>query len=76
MFLKLLIISSLFVLVSLAGLGLRILLKKNGRFPETHVSRNKEMQKRGLSCAQKTDIGCNPTDELSGCASCGVKNSG
>jgi hypothetical protein len=73
MFLKLLIISSLFLVISLAGLGLRILLKKHGSFPETHISRNKEMQKRGLSCAQKTDIGCNPSDEMSGCSACNVK---
>jgi len=73
MFLKLLIISALFLVLTMVGLGLRILLKKNGRFPETHISQNKEMQKRGLSCAQKTDIGCNPTGEQYGCASCNVK---
>jgi hypothetical protein len=73
MFLKLLIISSLFLIISLAGLGLRILLKKHGSFPETHVSRNKEMQKRGLTCAKKTDIGCLPSDEISECAACNVK---
>ncbi|MBA4322218.1 MAG: hypothetical protein C0408_05310 [Odoribacter sp.] len=73
MFLKLIIISSLVLIISFIGMGLRILLKKNGRFPETHISRNKEMQKRGLTCAQKTDIGCHPADELSGCASCNVQ---
>jgi hypothetical protein len=73
MFIKLLIISALFLAITVAGLGLRILFMKNGRFPETHVSQNKEMQKRGLTCAQQTDIGCNPTDELSGCASCSVR---
>jgi hypothetical protein len=74
MFLKLFIISSLFLVVSLAGLGLRMLFKKNGSFPETHISQNKEMQKRGLSCAQKTDIGCNPTSEMEGCATCRIRN--
>jgi hypothetical protein len=73
MFLKLLIISVLFLIISLAGLGLRMLLRKNGSFPETHISLNKEMQKRGLSCAQKTDIGCNPTSEINGCTSCNIK---
>jgi hypothetical protein len=73
MFLKLLIISSLFLIISLAGLGLRILLKKHGSFPETHISRNKEMQKRGLTCAQKTDIGCNPSDDFSGCDTCSTR---
>jgi len=73
MFLKLLIISVLFLIISLAGLGLRMLLRKNGSFPETHISRNKEMQKRGISCAQKTYIGCNPTGEINGCPSCNIK---
>jgi hypothetical protein len=73
MFLKLFIISFLFLVVSLAGLGLRMLFKKNGRFPETHISQNKEMQKRGLSCAQKTDIGCNPSGEMEGCVTCNIK---
>jgi hypothetical protein len=72
MFIKLLIISSLLLVFSLAGLGLRILLRKNGSFPETHISQNKEMQKRGLSCAQKTDIGCNPSNEMAGCSSCNI----
>jgi len=62
MFIKLLIISALFLGVAVAGLGIRILLKPGGRFPETHVGRNKEMRKLGISCAQKTDIGCSATD--------------
>lgn len=73
MFIKLIIISALFLIISLAGLGLKMLIRKNGRFPETHINQNKEMQKRGLSCAQKTDIGCNPTGENNGCASCNIK---
>jgi hypothetical protein len=74
MFLKLLIISILFVGVVLAGLGIRILLKPGGKFPETHVSRNKEMQKRGIGCAQHTDIGCTPSDDFEECATCGFNN--
>jgi len=71
MFLKLVIISSIFLLIAMAGLGIRILLKPQGRFPDTHISRNKEMQKRGLACAQQTDIGCNPSDVFEGCSTCG-----
>ena len=63
----------MFLILTLVGLGLRILLKKNGSFPETHISSNKEMQKRGLTCAQKTDIGCIPSDEISGCSSCNIR---
>jgi hypothetical protein len=70
MFLKLLIISSLFLLVVFGLLGIRILIKSRGKFPETHISRNKEMQKRGITCAQDTDIGCNLSDDTEACAIC------
>jgi hypothetical protein len=70
MFLKLLIISIIFLAFSFAGLGIRILLKLNGRFPDTHVSTNPEMRKRGLSCAQQTDTGCHSTEGFPGCAGC------
>ena len=62
MFIKLLLISVLFLGIAFAGLGIRILLKPGGRFPETHVGRNKEMRKLGIKCAQKTDIGCTAVD--------------
>jgi hypothetical protein len=73
MFLKLLIISLFFLVIAFAGLGIRIFVKSHGRFPETHVGRNKEMRKRGITCAQHTDIGCNPSDDFSGCSTCGIK---
>jgi len=54
-------------------LGIRILIKKKGQFPDTHISHNKEMQKRGITCAQKTDIGCNPGEDMSECSTCGSR---
>lgn len=71
MFVKLLIISVIILAVSAISFGIRIFLKNNGRFPETHVSRNKEMQKLGIKCAQDTNIGCNPTDDFGSCSTCG-----
>jgi len=73
MFLKLLIISVLFMILVFVGLGIKILLKPHGTFPETHISKNREMQKRGITCAQKTDLGCTPSDENSGCCSCSYR---
>ncbi len=70
MFLKLLIISAVFLIIAFAGLGIRILLKPKGRFPETHITRNKEMRKRGITCAQNSDIGCTPSEDFPGCATC------
>jgi hypothetical protein len=44
-------------LVALAflGLALQILVKKNGKFPNTHVGGNPSLQKQGISCAKTQD---------------------
>jgi hypothetical protein len=70
MFIKLLILSVIFLAIAALGFGVRILIKPHGKFPETHISRNKEMRKRGIKCAQQTDIGCNSSEGLPGCSSC------
>jgi hypothetical protein len=70
MFLKLLILSSVFLSIAAIGLGIRILIRKHGQFPETHISRNREMRKRGITCAQQTDTGCHSTEGFPGCTTC------
>jgi hypothetical protein len=72
MLVKLLIISVIILILSFAGLAVRILLKRNGNFKSTHIGENEEMKKRGISCAQHNDVGCNPTSEY-GCSTCGLK---
>lgn len=69
MFIKLLIISVILIAIAFAGLGIRILLKTNGRFPEIHVGRNRDMRKLGIKCAHKTDTGFTSAGS-SGCADC------
>lgn len=71
MFIKLLLLSFGFVVIALLGLAVKILFTRAGRFPETHVGRNKEMARRGIGCAQSIDVGCHPTDDFPGCSSCG-----
>jgi hypothetical protein len=70
MFLKLLILSIIALAITGAGFGIRMLLKPNGRFPNTHISGNSEMRKRGITCAQQTDTGCNSTEGFPGCSTC------
>ncbi len=72
MFIKLLILSSAFILIAVAALGIRMLVVRNGKFPETHIGRNKEMRKLGIKCAQSIDVGCNPSDDNPGCSTCSV----
>jgi hypothetical protein len=71
MFIKLLILSAIFLAFAAVGLGIRMLLKSNGKFPETHISRNPEMRKRGIVCAQQNDTGCNSSEGFPGCSCSG-----
>ena len=71
MFIKLLILSIILVTIALLALGVKIMFTRGGRFPETHIGRNKEMAKRGIKCAQSIDVGCHPTNEFPGCSTCG-----
>ncbi len=41
--------------ICLTGLSLSILLKKDGRFPEIHIGKNKHMKKKGIKCARASD---------------------
>jgi hypothetical protein len=70
MFIKLLVISIIFLGIALTGLSLSILLKPGGRFPETHVGRNKEMRKLGIKCSRHVDTGCVPCGRTGICSSC------
>jgi hypothetical protein len=46
---------TLFLLAAIVLLSASILLKKNGRFPNIHVSRNPAMRKRGIGCVESQD---------------------
>ena len=46
------------VLVGLCVIGLcfNIIFRKNGHFPETEISSNREMRKRGIICAKEEEL--------------------
>lgn len=63
----------------LIGLCFNIIFRKNGKFPDGEISRNKELRKRGIICAKEEEIklwGKNNNDKNSsrscetGCSSC------
>jgi hypothetical protein len=54
-FIAILGITIILVAFAIAGLAIRILVKKGGRFPNTHVSGNKYLKSKGVSCAQSYD---------------------
>ncbi len=53
--LETILISVLIVAICMLLLALQIILKKNGKFPNTHVSGNPAMKKQGIRCVQAQD---------------------
>lgn len=41
--------------IGFAGMAIRILVKKGGKFPNTHVSGNKYLKSQGIYCSQTQD---------------------
>jgi hypothetical protein len=52
---KTLLFTLLIIAISVILLSITIIIKKNGKFPNTHVGGNKNMRKRGIKCVQSQD---------------------
>ncbi|MDR2359559.1 MAG: hypothetical protein LBD87_07175 [Prevotellaceae bacterium] len=39
-----------------AGLAFNILVRKNGKFPETEIAKNKNMRQLGITCVKQDEI--------------------
>ncbi len=50
-----LMLTTLIIAISFALLAITIIIKKNGKFPNSHVSGNKALRKKGINCAQSQD---------------------
>ena len=53
--LKTLLFTLLIIAISIALLSITVIMKKNGKFPNTHVGGNRHMRKRGIKCVQSQD---------------------
>lgn len=53
--LKIIFATLIIVAICIALLCVKILFKRNGRFPNTHVSGSKAMRERGIGCVQSQD---------------------
>ena len=51
----LLLAAVILLALAFAGLAITILVKKGGKFPNTHVSGNKYLRRRGIYCVQTQD---------------------
>lgn len=49
------LITLLIVAICLALLGIRMLFVKGGKFPNGHVSGNKALRDKGITCVQSQD---------------------
>lgn len=52
---KVLVLAIVIMAVVVLALATQILLKKGGKFPNTHIGGNKNMKERGITCAQTFD---------------------
>jgi hypothetical protein len=57
-YLKLLLIVAVFLALAMAGFAIKILLRKNGRFVNTHVEGNPALKKHGIRCAHHDEARC------------------
>lgn len=75
MFIELFFLVVGLMVIAVTAMGFNIFFRKNKKFPETSVGKNKDMRKLGLSCAKHEEIRCRrEIDKLSGtagCAGCG-----
>jgi hypothetical protein len=53
--LKLIILVIVLMAFVVAALAIKILFKKGGEFPNTHIGGNKYLKSKGISCAQTED---------------------
>ncbi|MFW6289679.1 MAG: hypothetical protein ACOC0R_01825 [Mariniphaga sp.] len=49
------LLAVILVAIAFAGMALQVLLKKGGKFPNTHVGGNPYLQRQGISCAKTQD---------------------
>lgn len=50
--LETILISLALIALAFVGLGVSIFFRRNGRFPETEIGRNRKMRELGITCAK------------------------
>lgn len=53
--LKVLLLAIALLGIAMAGMAITILVKRGGKFPNTHISGNKYLKQNGIFCAQTQD---------------------
>lgn len=55
LFLILFVTTCVLVLAAMIMLGIKVITKKNGRFPESSVSKNVALRSKGITCVHSFD---------------------
>jgi len=78
MFIELFFLVFGLMVIAIIAMGFNVFFRKNKKFPETSVGKNKDMRKLGLSCARSEEIKCRrevtKLTGTEGCAGCGQAN--
>ncbi len=53
---KIFIAAVIFIGLCVIGLCFNIIFRKDGKFPETEISSNREMRKLGIRCAKEDEL--------------------
>lgn len=53
---KIFLLAVLLLAVGVAGMAVAILLKKDGKFADGEISRNKELRRQGIICAKEEEM--------------------
>ncbi len=53
---KIFLAALILVAFCFVGLGFNIIFRKNGKFPETEISSNRNMKKLGIKCAKEEEM--------------------
>ena len=53
---KVFLAAILFVGLCVLGLGFNIFFRKGGKFPETDISKNKDMKRLGITCPREDEL--------------------
>ena len=54
-FILIFLVAVVLVAIAFAGMAIRLLIQKKGKFPNLHIGSNKQMKQRGITCAQTYD---------------------
>jgi len=75
MFLQLIILTSILLAIIMLIMCVKIIFKKNGKFPNSSVEANPALRKMGITCPKAEEIRCFKglkDGDMSACAGCSL----